>query len=143
MAETSYNLQMNRLAAWTLDAFPPEDQRRIRSALGHLIGPTALEKLGSRVRRLPTDEPLYSLRVPPGLRIIFSHQGDLVTIRDILRRETIEAFAASSAPKVPADEPSSGSSQGPPTQPDLGRTTQRAKTQRGSRRRRGKVGHPE
>jgi hypothetical protein len=106
MAETSYNLQMNRLAVMALNAFPPEDQRRIRSALGHLIGPMALDKLGSRVRRLSTDEPLYSLRVPPDFRIFFSHQGDLVTIRDILRQGTIEAFAASSAPEVPVDEPS-------------------------------------
>lgn len=126
MAETSYNLQMNRLATMALNAFPPEDQRRIRSALGHLIGPTALEKLGGRVRHLPTDEPLYSLRVPPDLRIIFHHQGDLVTIRDILRQGTIEAFAASSAPEVPVGEPSAQTA-----------------THRGSRRGRRRVGQSE
>ena len=143
MAESSYRLEMNRLAIMALNAFPPEDQRRIRSSLGHLIGPMALDKLGSRVRRLPTDEPLYSLRVPPDLRVFFSHQGDLVTIRDILRQATIEAFAASSAREVPDDQPSLGSPPGPPARSGLGRTTQRAKTQRGSSRRRGKVGQPE
>jgi hypothetical protein len=126
MAETSYNLQMNYLATMALNALPPEDQRRIRSSLGHLIGPAALEKLGSRVRHLPTDEPLYILRVPPDLRIIFSHRGDMVTIRDILRQGTIEAFAASSAPEVPVDQPSS-----------------QTPTRRGPRRRRRKVAHPE
>jgi hypothetical protein len=143
MAESGYRLQMNRLAIMALNAYPPEDQRRIRSSLGHLIGPAALEKLGSRVRRLPTDEPLYSLRVPPGLRIIFSHQGDLVTILDVFRRETLEAYAASLAPKVPADEPSSASLKGPPAQPDLTRTPRRAKTHQGSRRGSRKIGHAE
>jgi hypothetical protein len=126
MAETSYGLQMNRLAAWALNAFPPKDRARIRSTLGHLIGPTALEELGARVRHLPTDEPLYSLRVPPDIRIIFSRRGDMTTIVDILRQGAIEAFAASSAPEIPVDEPSSQ------TEPH-----------RGSRRGRRKVGQTE
>lgn len=107
MAETSYALQMNRLAAWTLNAFPPKDRARIRSSLGHLIGPTALEELGPRVRRLPSDEPLYSLRVPPDILIIFSRQRDMITIRDILRQETLEAIAASSSRELPVDESNS------------------------------------
>jgi hypothetical protein len=126
MAETSYGLLVDRRAAWTLNAFPPEDQARIRSSFGHLLGPTALERLGRRVRQLPTDEPLYSLRVPPDIRIIFSRRGDMITIVDILCQGTIEAFAASSAPEAPVDEPSS-----------------RTETQRGSRRGRRKAGHTE
>jgi hypothetical protein len=107
MAETTYGLLINRRAAMALNAFPPQEQARIRSTLGHLLGPSALEELGGRVRRLPTDEPLYSLRVPPDIRIVFSRQGDTITVIDLLRRGTIEAFAASSAPEVPIDEPSS------------------------------------
>ena len=99
MAETSYGLLFGRQAAMVLNAFPPKDRARIRSTLGHLIGPTALEELGGRVRHLPTDEPLYSVRVPPDIRIIFSRQGDMITIVNILRQGTIEAFAAEFGPQ--------------------------------------------
>jgi hypothetical protein len=121
MAETSYGLLIGRRAAMAINAFPPEERSRIRSALGHLIGPTALEELGRRVRHLPTDEPLYTLRVPPDILVVFSRQGDMITIVDFIRQGTIEALAASSARAMP------GGDQGP-------QSRKQTKTQEGSRR---------
>ncbi len=143
MADTDYGVLFTQRVAWGLDQFPPEDQARIRSSVGHLIGPAALEKLGKRVRELPTDEPLYSFRVTPDLQIIFSRRGDIITVVDLVRRETLEAFAASSAPKVAGDEPGSRPSQGLPGQPDRSRPPKRTEPQRGSRGGRRKVGHAE
>jgi hypothetical protein len=64
----------------------------------------------ARVRRLPTDEPLYILRAPHGLRIICSRERsrecDTITVLDILRQETLEAFAASAAANARNDEAS-------------------------------------
>jgi hypothetical protein len=96
MTETRWGLLIDRRAAMTFNAFPPEDQARIRSSLGHLLGPNAEERLGGRVHRLPGDEPLYSMRVPPDLRIIFARQCDSISVVDILRRGTLETFASGS-----------------------------------------------
>ena len=52
MTKASSRLQIDDRAAATINAYPPEDQRRIRSAIGHLLGWDVLERLGERVRRL-------------------------------------------------------------------------------------------
>ena len=117
MTKASSKLQIDDRAAATINAYPPEDRRRIRSAIGHLLGWDVLERLGERVRRLPTDEPLYIFRVPHGLRIIFSRErsreGDTITVLDILRQETLEAFAASAA-AARNDEPGRNRPGSPP-----------------------------
>jgi hypothetical protein len=109
MTKASSRLQVDDRAAATINAYPPEEQRRIRSAIGQLLGWDMLERLGARVRRLPTDEPLYIFRMPHGLRIISSRdrsrEGDTITVLDVLRRETLVAFAASAAAKALNDEP--------------------------------------
>ena len=72
MSETTSGLVMVRQAAMAINGFPPEDQARIRSTLGHLLGPAAIDELGSRVHRLDSDEPLYSVSVPPDILVIFT-----------------------------------------------------------------------
>ncbi len=147
MTKASSKLQIDDRAAATINAYPPEDRRRIRSAIGHLLGWDVLERLGERVRRLPTDEPLYIFRVPHGLRIVFSRErsreGDTITVLDILRQETLEAFAASAAANARNDEPGAESSRksSAPTKPK--RMAPRAKAPEGSRRGARKVGQGE
>jgi hypothetical protein len=143
----SSRVQIDDRAAATINAYPPEDQRRIRSAIGHLLGWDVLERLGERVRRLPTDEPLYIFRAPHGLRIIFSRERsrecDTITVIDILRQETLEAFAASAAANARNDEPGGQSPRksSAPTKPK--RTAPPTKAPGGSRRGTRKVGNPE
>jgi hypothetical protein len=138
MTKASSRLQIDDRAAATINAYPPEDQRRIRSAIGHLLGWDVLERLGERVRRLPTDEPLYIYRVPHGLRIIFSRERsrecDLITVLDILRQGTLEAFAASAAAKVPIVEPGVESHRESSAPTKTKRTAPRTKVPKGSRR---------
>jgi len=128
MTETRWGLLIDRRAGMTLNAYPPEDQARIRSSLGHLLGPGALEKLGKRVHLLPGDEPLYSLRVPPDIRVIFARRGDSIIIIDILRRGTLEAFASRSAPVDLAGDPEQPDALHPEN--DLRRKKPRAKLHR-------------
>jgi hypothetical protein len=97
MAETNSGLVMVRQAALALNGFPPEDQARIRSTLGHLIGPTAIEELGSRVHPLDSDEALYSVGVPPDILVIFARRGDTIAILDLVRRGALKTFASGSA----------------------------------------------
>jgi hypothetical protein len=145
MTTVSSRLQIDERAAATINAYPPEDRRRIRSAIGHLLGWDVLERLGERVRRLPTEEPLYIFRVPHGLRIIFSREGsregDTITVIDILRQETLEAFAASAAAKARHDEPCAESPQLSSSSKKPKPTAPRTKTPAGSRRETRKVGH--
>jgi hypothetical protein len=123
----------------------PRTRRRIRSAIGHLLGWDVLERLGKRVRRLPADEPLYIYRVPHGLRIIFSRErsreGDTITVLDILRQKTLEAFAASAAAQAPNDEPGSAAPRKPATQTKPKRAAPRTEASKGSHRVTRKVGH--
>src|SRR5262245_43919086 len=105
MTETKSGLSIDRRASMALSAFPPEDQARVRSTLGHLLGPTALEDLGGRVHRLPADEALYSMRVPPDIRVIFAREGDTIVVVDIIRRGALESFASGSAPATSAGNP--------------------------------------
>jgi hypothetical protein len=143
MTKASSRLQIDDRAAATINAYPPEDQRRIRSAIGHLLGWDVLERLGERVRRLPTEEPLYIFRVPHGLRIVFSRECDMITVLDILRQGTLEAFAASAAAKAPIVEPGveSHRESSAPTKPK--RTAPRTKAPKGPRRGARKLGRGE
>jgi hypothetical protein len=147
MTKASSRLQIDDRAAATINAYPPEEQKRIRSAIGHLLGWDVLERLGARVRRLPTDEPLYIFRVPHGLRIIFSRErsreGDTITVRDILRQETLEAFAAGAAAGARSDEAGGESPRESSAPPRPKRAAPRTKAPEGSRREARKVGYPE
>ena len=131
MTEASRVLQIDRRAAMALNAFPPEDRVRIRSALGHLLGPAALEDLGGRIHRLPADEPLYSVRIPPDLRVIIARRGDTIAVVDVLRRGALESFAAAATPPAPRDDmgPPAGSLTASPVRPKPG-----GKPHRGARR---------
>jgi hypothetical protein len=97
MTDTKWGVLVDQRAAMVLNAYPPEEQSRIRSNLGHLIGPGALERLGRRIHELPGDKLLYSLRVRPDIRVIFARQGDTIVVLDILRQGTLEAFASASS----------------------------------------------
>jgi hypothetical protein len=145
MTTVSSRVQIDDRAAATINAYPPEDQRRIRSAIGHLLGWDVLERLGERVRRLPTDEPLYIFRVPHGLRIVFSRErsreGDTITVIDVLRQETIDALAANAAARARGGEAGAESPQKSSPPAKSKRTAPRDKTPKGSRGGTREAGH--
>jgi hypothetical protein len=134
MAETNSELLIDRRATMALNGFPPEDQSRIRSTVGHLLGPTAIEELGSRVHRLNSDEPLYSVRVPPDIRVIFTRRGDTIHVVDVVRRGTLKTFASGSTRTLSVGDPGLEHLQKPlpPSEPD--RAKRRNKVPRVTRR---------
>jgi hypothetical protein len=106
MTDTASVVSIGRRAAMALSSFPREEQVRVRSTIGQLLGPTAIEELGRRVRRLPSDELLYSIRVPPDILVIFARQGsNTTTVVDVFRRGALEAYAASMASAKTAGNP--------------------------------------
>jgi hypothetical protein len=45
-----------------------------------------------KVRRISEDPPLYSLKVPSGLRIIYSRVGDDIVVMDLMRQVTLDRY---------------------------------------------------
>ena len=132
MPKTNSGLVIDRRAYMALNGFPPEDQSRIRSSLGHLLGPAAIEELGGRVHRLSGDEPLYSIRVPPDIRVIFTRLDNTIVVVDVLRRGTLETFAAGSATMISAVDPGSEQTERPLTHADRALAKHGAKVHRGT-----------
>jgi hypothetical protein len=137
MTDMRYGVLFEDRAFMTLTAYPPKDQSRIRSSLGHLIGPGALETLWRRVQELPGDHLRYSLRVPGNILVIFKRQHDMIVVTDIVRRETLEVFAARSAsansvrkPKADA-EPAERHLPPPDARPQKPRVKLRGEARRG------------
>jgi hypothetical protein len=133
MAETTSGLMIIRQAALALNGFPPEDQSNIRSTLGHLLGPTAIEELGSRVHRLESDEPLYSVSVPSDILVLFTRRGDTTLILDVVRRGALKAFA-SGLTRAQSEGVAGPTSLEKPLPSDPGSPKQRKKVPRVSRR---------
>jgi hypothetical protein len=136
MTEPRYGVLLDQNAFMTLTAYPPEDQSRIRSSLGHLIGPGALEKLWRRVHELPGKHLHYSLRVPGDILVIFKRQLDMIVVLDIFRRGTLEAYATRSASANSAGElkPEPEPAQGHLPASDVRRKKPRAKLRGEARR---------
>lgn len=85
-------VKLSRRAAMALDSFPPKDKKKIHTWIGRLQSPTAREIPRRSIRKLPTPEPIFSLRVSPDIRVIFSWEGETIEILDILRRSTLDSF---------------------------------------------------
>ncbi len=49
-----------------------------------------------KVRKISKDQPLYTLRVPSGLRIVYSKVGDEIVVLDLMRQATLDHYG----PKV-------------------------------------------
>ena len=45
-----------------------------------------------RIKRLSMERPLYSLKAPSGLRIIYSQVGDEIVVMDLMRQETLDRY---------------------------------------------------
>ncbi len=131
MAMTNSGLVIDRRAHMALNGFPPEDQSRVRSSLGHLLGPAAIKELGDRVHRLPGEEALYSIRVPPDIRIIFARLDNTIVVVDVLRRGTLETFASGSAAVSSPDDADPEQADRPPAKTDRILSKHRAKRPRG------------
>ena len=145
MTKASSRLQIDDRAAATINAYPPAEQRRIRSAIGHLLGRDVMERLGTRVRHLPAEEPLYIFRVPPDFRIIFSRElsreGDLITVLDVLRQGTIDGLAASASAATSTVEPAEEPRHESTSRPKAERHGSQSRSSHGARRRARGIGH--
>src|SRR5260221_13071994 len=81
--------QVDGRVSIALDALDDKQKR----AVGGVITDRArfLESTSDsrKVRRISREQPLYSLKVPSGLRIIYSQVGDRFVVMDLMRQATL------------------------------------------------------
>jgi hypothetical protein len=70
----------------------------------HFLASTADRR---KVRRITADHPYYALRVPSGLRLIYSRVGDEIVVMDLMHEANI-AYG----PKGAAETKASGTTKG-------------------------------
>jgi len=75
-----------------LNSFSESDQKEVRRTVGTLLA-SSDDLRGPHLRRLATDEPLYIMRVPPNIRVIFQETAGRIVVLDIVRKDTLQSFA--------------------------------------------------
>lgn len=75
-----------------LDALDEEQKRAVGGVITDRDRFLASASDSRRVRRISTDPPLYSLKVPSGLRIIYSRVGDDIVVMDLMRQTTLDRY---------------------------------------------------
>jgi hypothetical protein len=84
--------QIDGRVSIALDALDDNQKRVVESALidrAHFVSRIADT---SKVRRITTDDPLYALSIPSGLRIIYSQVGDDIVVMDLMRKATLDWY---------------------------------------------------
>ena len=80
-----------------LDALDDKQKQAVGGVItdrAHFLASTADSR---NVRRISKDEPLYVLRVPSGLRIVFSKIGDEIVVMDLMRKVTLDRYGPKSS----------------------------------------------
>ena len=84
-----------------LDALDDTQKQAVGEVItdrAHFLASTADTK---KVRRISRDRPLYTLKVPSGLRIVYSQVGDDIVVMDLMRQATLDRYGSKiSKPKT-------------------------------------------
>ncbi len=75
-----------------LDALDEKEKQAVGGIItdrAHFLASTADSR---KVQKLSRDRPLYALKVPSGLRIIFSRVGEEIVVMDLMRQATLDDF---------------------------------------------------
>ena len=75
-----------------MDALDDPERRAVGDIITDRSRFLASTSDGSRVRRLSKDRPFYALKVPSGLRIIYSQAGDEIVVMDLMRQATLDRY---------------------------------------------------
>jgi hypothetical protein len=92
MATKSKGFHIDRRVAIAWDALTPEQRRSVDRVIGNKETFLAHASDPANVRKLSGKTALYTLRVPPGLRIVFSKTDDEIVVMDVMRKATLDHF---------------------------------------------------
>ena len=93
MAKTK-GLEVDRRVGIALSVLPPSQRTAVERIMrSRVLHPRRLRAW--RVQQMPTSgQPLFMMRVSPGLRLIYTTVGDTVYVVDLVERATLNYFAA-------------------------------------------------
>ena len=97
VVKNSPGYQVDGRVSIALDALDDEQKRVVGGVItdrAHFLAGTSDSR---KVRRISKDQPLYSLKIPSGLRIIYSQVGDEIVVMDLMRQSTLDRFGRKSS----------------------------------------------
>ncbi len=89
--------QVDGRVSIALDALDDKQKQVVGGVItdrDHFLASTADTK---KVRRISRDGPLYTLKVPSGLRIVYSKVGDEIVVMDLMRQATLDRYGRKTA----------------------------------------------
>jgi hypothetical protein len=84
--------QIDGRVSIALDALDDKQKQAVGGVItdrDHFLASMADSK---KVRRISKDQCLYTLKVPSGLRIIYSKVGDEIIVMDLMRQTTLDRY---------------------------------------------------
>jgi hypothetical protein len=94
MAKTN-GLEVDRRVGIALSVLPPSQRTAVERIMRSSPSFTRAATAPGRVQQMRTSgQPLYMMRVSPGLRLIYTTVGDTVYVVDLVERATLNHFAA-------------------------------------------------
>jgi hypothetical protein len=88
-----------------LDALTPEDRRTVEEAIRSKENFLARISDPSQVFRLRPNDPYIALKVTPRLRLIYTREGDRITVVDLMNQGFLDRYAVMQSDQA---EPASG-----------------------------------
>ncbi len=84
--------QVDGRVSIALDALDEKQKQAVGGVIADRAHFLASAADSRRVQKLSKDEPLYALKVPAGLRIVFSQVGDELVVMDLMRQATLDQY---------------------------------------------------
>jgi hypothetical protein len=75
-----------------LDALDDKQKQAVSGVIADRDKFLASTTDGRNVRKISQNDPFYVLRVPTGLRIIYSKVGDDIVVMDLMRKATLDRY---------------------------------------------------
>ncbi len=100
VSKKSPDYQVDGRVSIALDALDDLQKQAVAGVIidrDHFIASTADSR---KVRRISKNNPIYALKGPSGLRIIYSKVGDNIVIMDLMHQATLDRYARPSAVKA-------------------------------------------
>jgi hypothetical protein len=94
----SPDFQVDGRVSIALDALDDKQKRAVGGVIidrDHFIASTADSR---KVRRISRNDPFYALKVPSGLRIIYSKVGDDIVVMDLMHQVTLDTYGQRNVP---------------------------------------------
>ena len=90
VAKNSPGYQVDRRVSIGIDALDKPEQDAISSMIADRERFMTVAADSRKVRKLSKDRPLYSLRGPADLRILFTKVNDEIVVTDLMRQVTLD-----------------------------------------------------